>query len=413
MVGSPIYMAPEILKGFPYNIKGDIWSLGVVLYEMLFGVCPFEDKSLAGLIYQIDKKPLIFPREINNISKSTEELLRRMLVLDHRNRIDWNELLEYKIILPNENKTPILRILDNNIQQSSTTEKIQNAGNTNKNPTVSINNQLGDKDENKIENMEFPSVKVDLGAVNKYNEKLQQKAAAEAKLIQTLMKERNKIILLMNVVSSTLEQNIGNKVPVVVYLLLKKAYVLMESLRKEISIENSGSKFKNLESWEEFQITEEFLTFSRYLSEEVEEIIVYTAIVKREIETLLTANVGNNFTETEELIKSPLFETELLSNGSLNEKFFQSVLVSYIEELRDLAWNKGITREENGFTELMRHANEILDCLDLEEFFEKTMVDSGLKLEEQKYFTFVKNYEKEKLQHMVNEKLTRAKLRAA
>ena len=43
MVGSPIYMAPEILKGNPYNTKSDIWSLGVVLFEMLFGYCPYED----------------------------------------------------------------------------------------------------------------------------------------------------------------------------------------------------------------------------------------------------------------------------------------------------------------------------------------------------------------------------------
>jgi len=41
MLGSPIYMAPEVLKGDPYTNKTDVWSMGIVFYKMLFGKCPY------------------------------------------------------------------------------------------------------------------------------------------------------------------------------------------------------------------------------------------------------------------------------------------------------------------------------------------------------------------------------------
>jgi serine/threonine-protein kinase ULK/ATG1 len=41
-VGSPLYMAPEVVQGKSYSSSADLWSLGCVFYEMLYGVCPFE-----------------------------------------------------------------------------------------------------------------------------------------------------------------------------------------------------------------------------------------------------------------------------------------------------------------------------------------------------------------------------------
>ena len=49
MVGSPVYMAPEILRERLYDNKCDIYSLGCLLFELLFARCPYEDNSIMGL----------------------------------------------------------------------------------------------------------------------------------------------------------------------------------------------------------------------------------------------------------------------------------------------------------------------------------------------------------------------------
>jgi len=49
-------MAPEILRGETYTIKADIWSLGVVLFRMLYGYCPFESSNIGQLIMKIDEQ---------------------------------------------------------------------------------------------------------------------------------------------------------------------------------------------------------------------------------------------------------------------------------------------------------------------------------------------------------------------
>lgn len=92
MVGSPIYMAPELLRGMEYSQKADVWSLGVLLYEMLFKCCPFEEKNIPSLISLIDRQELRFPKPI---PENIKALLRGMLTKDHYRRWSWNDLFKY------------------------------------------------------------------------------------------------------------------------------------------------------------------------------------------------------------------------------------------------------------------------------------------------------------------------------
>jgi serine/threonine protein kinase len=42
-------MSPELLRGEEYDYKIDIWALGIVFYEMIYGYCPYEGKSIQNL----------------------------------------------------------------------------------------------------------------------------------------------------------------------------------------------------------------------------------------------------------------------------------------------------------------------------------------------------------------------------
>lgn len=96
MLGSPIYMAPEILRGEIYSTKADIWSLGVVLYEMVYGFCPFESTTIPKLIEVLKETELEFPAK-EQISEELKRLLKRLLTKDPTKRIEWMDLLRINI----------------------------------------------------------------------------------------------------------------------------------------------------------------------------------------------------------------------------------------------------------------------------------------------------------------------------
>ncbi|GIQ83556.1 hypothetical protein KIPB_004899 [Kipferlia bialata] len=52
-IGTPYYISPEIWKNSPYNNKSDMWSLGVLLYEMCTFRHPFEARDIKGLASRV------------------------------------------------------------------------------------------------------------------------------------------------------------------------------------------------------------------------------------------------------------------------------------------------------------------------------------------------------------------------
>jgi tRNA A-37 threonylcarbamoyl transferase component Bud32 len=87
VMGSPQYLSPEQVRGEDLDGRSDIFSLGVVLYEILSGKRPFDGDTITTLVYQIlhvEPPPV---SELRAVPPRLEELLRRMLAKDRDERI--------------------------------------------------------------------------------------------------------------------------------------------------------------------------------------------------------------------------------------------------------------------------------------------------------------------------------------
>lgn len=95
MCGSPLYMAPEVLRGDEYNSKADLWSVGIILYEMLCAERPFKNvQTIVALQNTVERAPIMFPRRVI-ISPECRDLLQRLLIKDPRQRIEWEDFFEH------------------------------------------------------------------------------------------------------------------------------------------------------------------------------------------------------------------------------------------------------------------------------------------------------------------------------
>ena len=105
--GTPLYMAPELVKEQPYDHTVDLWSLGVILYELFVGQPPFYTNSIYSLINHIIKDPVQYPKEMSPVFKS---FLQGLLHKDPKRRLTWPNLKLHPFVVETEDDRERFRV---------------------------------------------------------------------------------------------------------------------------------------------------------------------------------------------------------------------------------------------------------------------------------------------------------------
>lgn len=93
--GSPLYMAPEMLLHRRYDVKADLWSVGVIAYECIYGRAPYASDSIKDLCEKVKK---ITPIQFDQVSPELRDLLIGLLQHNPLQRMDYNTFFKHPFL---------------------------------------------------------------------------------------------------------------------------------------------------------------------------------------------------------------------------------------------------------------------------------------------------------------------------
>ncbi|XP_041362169.1 serine/threonine-protein kinase 3-like isoform X2 [Gigantopelta aegis] len=103
VIGTPYWMAPEVIQEIGYDCVADIWSLGITALEMAEGKPPYGDIHPMRAIFMIPTKPPPSFRNPDKWSPKFIDFVSKCLVKNPENRVTAAELLEHEFIKQSEN----------------------------------------------------------------------------------------------------------------------------------------------------------------------------------------------------------------------------------------------------------------------------------------------------------------------
>eukprot|EP00243_Klebsormidium_subtile_P013813 TRINITY_DN9388_c0_g1_i1.p1 TRINITY_DN9388_c0_g1~~TRINITY_DN9388_c0_g1_i1.p1 ORF type:complete len:347 (+),score=92.39 TRINITY_DN9388_c0_g1_i1:560-1600(+) len=100
LCGTLDYLPPEMVEGREHDAMVDVWSLGVLLFEFLFGVPPFEAAGHSETYKRILRVDLQYPAH-PQVSLGAKDLITKLLIKDPKQRMPLQQVLQHPWILAN------------------------------------------------------------------------------------------------------------------------------------------------------------------------------------------------------------------------------------------------------------------------------------------------------------------------
>jgi len=98
LCGSPLYMAPEVMQAQKYDAKADLWSVGVILYQLVTGIPPFNGDNQIQLLRNILRsREIRFPSDCE-LSHGCIDLCRKLLRLNSVERLTVEEFVHHPFL---------------------------------------------------------------------------------------------------------------------------------------------------------------------------------------------------------------------------------------------------------------------------------------------------------------------------
>lgn len=411
ILGSPINMAPEVLGGSKYNNKADIWSIGTVFYELLFGRPPFTARSLVELMKNIKSKTLDIPRKINNISPVCEDILRRMLVVDPEDRISWDELFKHKINFYREEKIKkeleeSLIIKDTNIMLSmsrfyiNNNKVIQNLQDFSKKQEINDfaldiaqgkrevsrydgpifklkeNSQEEIKKEKSPKSTDIKQEESDNNPIPKEESDREAKIRIIKRNSARILHERNKYLFLASVAEDCMTTGLEMS-EYAAFILVKRLLQMINQLKDKIL---TYQNIFSLDEWLYYIKTSEFKAISKYILGENDVFEVYFNCMYDMVASIGPSQNKTGINSIDIVNKN--FKTNM-------DKAFNITIFNYVLELVKFIQSGGCQNDDEK-QRYWLHADQLMDCLRLDKVF--TFEDSG-----KKQFDFMQFYEEVKL----------------